>query len=146
MTIFSENSYTTQEWACFYFLYFCCHHPVGAFVISTSQTSESVHTSTWSFKYTYTGKEGPGEEGGADIGSTEKHWRGNWHLGEEEKGGRGISQWWAENMLEQFCFLLFFFKWILTAASWGLLPFFLSSSFLLSFPVKLPVQLHKMAR
>lgn len=56
----SLNTIKKLESTTFYFLYFSCHHPVGAFVISTSQTLESVHTSTWSFKYNYTGKEGLG--------------------------------------------------------------------------------------
>lgn len=73
-----------------------------------SNSRKSVHTSTWSFKYTYTGKEGQGEVGGQRRGSTEKHWRGNWHQGEEEEEKKVHNG-------EQRCFLFFF--WVLTAAS-----------------------------
>lgn len=58
-----------------------------------SNSGKSVHTSTWSFKYTYTGKEGPGEVGGQRRGSTEKHWRGQLTTGGGRGGGGGGSQW-----------------------------------------------------
>lgn len=96
----------------FIFLYFC-RHPVGAFVISTSQTSEkSVHTSTWSrffFLNTLTQAKGgrlwEEEEAG---GSTDKTLEGSRGLtsGEEEEEVHNGEQRICKN---SFCILFFFF-------------------------------------